>query len=145
LVQPEKGEPMSLFVAAMLIAANAPLTVEVAGVPSARGRVRIDVCPQAKFLDDGCAWHAAVPAKAGTVTLTIPDLPPGEYAIQAFHDANGNDELDRGLFGIPKEAFGFSRDAKVVFSPPKWKDAVFTHGAAPGRQGLTLHRWGGGK
>lgn len=119
----------------------APLVVEVANVRNARGRVRIDVCPQAKFLDDGCPWHASVPAHAGTTTLVIPDLPPGEYAIQAFHDANGNDEMDRGLFGIPKEGFGFSRDAKIVFSPPKWKDAMFRHGVEPGRQVLHLRYW----
>lgn len=132
---------MSLLAAALMIAANAPLTVDVTGVKNERGRVRIDVCPQAKFLDDGCPWHVSVPAKAGTTTLEVPDLPPGDYAIQAFHDANGNDELDRGLFGIPKEGVGFSRDARIVFSPPKWKDAVFTHGSKPQRQTFRLRYW----
>jgi uncharacterized protein (DUF2141 family) len=132
---------MSLLIAALIVAANAPLTVDVAGVKNARGRVRVDVCPQAKFLDDGCPWHATVPARAGTVTLEIPDLPAGDYAIQAFHDANTNDEMDRGLFGIPKEGFGFSRDAKIVFSPPKWKDARFAHGSQPERQVLHLRYW----
>lgn len=132
---------MSLVAAALVLAANAPLTVDVAGVKNARGKVRIDVCPQAKFLADGCPWHLSVPAKAGTTTLEIPDLPPGDYAIQAFHDANGNDEMDRGLFGIPKEGFGFSRDAKIVFSPPKWKDASFAHLHDPQRQVLHLRYW----
>ncbi|MBU6266963.1 MAG: DUF2141 domain-containing protein [Sphingomonadales bacterium] len=132
---------MSLLALALL-AANAPLTVEVAGVRNARGHVRIDVCPQAKFLDDGCQWHASVPSHAGTTALTIEDLPPGDYAIQAFHDENNNDEMDRGLFGIPKEGFGFSRDARIVFSPPKWKDAAFTHGATPQKQVLHLRYWG---
>jgi len=133
---------MSLLAAAVLLAANAPLTVDIGNVPSSRGRVRIDVCPKDKFLDDGCAWHAAVPAHAGTVSVTIENLPPGDYAVQAFHDANGNDEMDRGLFGIPKESFGFSRDAKVVFSPPKWQDAMFAHGTTPQRIALHLHSWG---
>lgn len=131
---------MSL-IALALLAANAPLTVDVAGVRNARGRVRIDVCPQAKFLDDGCPWHVSVPARAGTTTLVIEDLPPGNYAIQAFHDANSNDEMDRGLFGIPKEGFGFSRDAKIVLTPPKWKDAVFAHGATAQKQVLHLRYW----
>ena len=131
---------MSL-IALALLAANAPLTVDVAGVRNARGRVRIDVCPQAKFLDDGCPWHTSVPARAGTTTLVIEDLPPGDYAIQAFHDANNNDEMDRGLFGIPKEGFGFSRDAKIVLTPPKWKDAVFSHGPTAQKQVLHLRYW----
>lgn len=132
---------MSLL-AAMLLAANAPLVVDVQNVRNARGHVRIDVCPQASFLGDGCRWHASVPARAGTTTVTIDDLPPGDYAIQAFHDENGNDEMDQGLFGIPKEDFGFSRDPKVVFSAPKWKDAMFGHGAGAQRQALRLHHWG---
>ena len=132
---------MSLLVATLL-AANAALTVDIANVRNGRGRVRIDVCPQSRFLDDGCAWHASVPAHAGTTSVTIEDLPPGDYAIQAFHDENGNDAMDRGLFGIPKEGFGFSREARIVFSPPKWKDAVFTHGTTPQRQVLHLRYWG---
>ena len=132
---------MSLLALALL-AANAPLTIDVAGVETARGRVRIDVCPREKFLDDGCAWHAAVPARAGTTTITVPDLPPGDYAVQAFHDANSNDTMDRGLFGVPKESFGFSRDAPVGMSPPKWQDAVFAHGTAPQRIVLHVHTWG---
>jgi len=135
---------MSL-IALALLAAHAPLTVEVGDVRNARGRVRIDICPQAKFLEDGCAWHASVPAKAGITTLIVEDLPPGDYAIQAFHDENGNDEMERGMFGIPKEGFGFSRDAKIVFSPPKWKDAMFSHGAAPHKQVMHLRYWGSSK
>ena len=132
---------MSLLALALL-AAHAPLTIDIANVPATKGRVRVDVCPKEKFLEDGCAWHTTVPARAGTVSITIPDLPPGDYAVQAFHDANGNDEMDRGMFGIPKEAFGFSRDAKVVMSPPKWQDAMFRHDGTGQRILLHLHKWG---
>ena len=36
-------------------------------------------------------------------------LPYGEYAIKVFHDENSNGELDKRIFGIPVEAYGFSR------------------------------------
>ena len=36
-------------------------------------------------------------------------LEPGRYAVLAFHDANGNGELDRNFIGIPREPLGFSR------------------------------------
>jgi uncharacterized protein (DUF2141 family) len=35
-------------------------------------------------------------------------LPEGEYVIGIHQDTNGNGEMDYGLFGIPKETFGFS-------------------------------------
>ncbi|RLB87863.1 MAG: hypothetical protein DRH26_14725 [Deltaproteobacteria bacterium] len=52
-------------------------------------------------------------------------LPQGEYAIKVFHDENGNDELDTRMFGIPKERYGFSNNAKGSFGPPEYKEAVF--------------------
>jgi len=35
-------------------------------------------------------------------------LSEGEYVIAIFQDINGNGEMDYGLFGIPKEPYGFS-------------------------------------
>jgi len=51
-------------------------------------------------------------------------IPAGRYAIQAYHDEDGNGQLRRGLFGIPAEAIGFSRDAKVRISAPALEDAA---------------------
>lgn len=61
----------------------------------------------------------------GTTTYTF-ELPNGTYAIGIFVDANYNNEMDRNLFGIPKEQYGFSNDAKGSFGPPLFKDASFT-------------------
>jgi len=90
--------------------------------------VRVAVCPRDKFLADACPYTASAPAHAGTTRVVVENVPPGDYAAQGFHDENGNDEIDRGLFGIPKEGVGFSRDARIAMSPPKWADAVFSHG-----------------
>ena len=61
----------------------------------------------------------------GTATYTF-ELPNGTYAIGIFVDANYNNEMDRNLFGLPKEQYGFSNDAKGSFGPPSFKDASFT-------------------
>ena len=54
------------------------------------------------------------------------DLSDGTYAIGIFVDANYNNEMDRNFFGVPKEQYGFSNDAKGSFGPPSFKDASFT-------------------
>lgn len=36
-------------------------------------------------------------------------LPAGRYAVMAYHDENGNRELDQNFLGIPREPLGFSR------------------------------------
>ena len=61
----------------------------------------------------------------GTATYTF-ELPNGTYAIGIFVDTNYNNEMDRNFFGVPKEQYGFSNDAKGSFGPPSFKDASFT-------------------
>ena len=103
------------------------LSVEVGNVRNNRGKVIVDICPQDRFLEDGCIYHGEAQARAGTTVVTIPNVPAGQWAAQAFHDENANGEVDRAMFGIPKEGVGFSRNARITFSPPKWRDAVFSH------------------
>ena len=116
---------------AVAVEVSAPITITVANVRNDRGMVRVALCPRAKFLGDVCAIHGEARAHAGVTMITIRDVPPGDYAAQAFHDENSNGRVDRALFGVPREGVGFSRDARIVLSPPKWEDAVFTHTTAP--------------
>ena len=121
---------MSILVALALALAEATtgsVTVNIGNVRSSRGNVMIDICPQNKFLDDTCAYHGEAPARAGTTVVTVQGVPAGGCAIQAFHDENANGEVDRAMFGIPREGVGFSRDARIGLGPPKWRDAYFVH------------------
>jgi uncharacterized protein (DUF2141 family) len=120
---------LSIFLAIALAEAAGSLTINIGNVRNNRGQVVVDICPQARFLGDGCPYHGQAPARAGSTTVTVPQVPAGDYAVQAFHDENGNGEVDRGLFGIPKEGVGFSRNARIGLGPPKWRDAVFAHRA----------------
>lgn len=60
-----------------------------------------------------------------TVTLTFRNVRAGRYAVALLHDENDNGKADRAAMMIPKEGFGFSRDAKVRFGPPKFAEAAF--------------------
>jgi len=123
-----------IAVAALLLAA-APagtLTVRVTNVRNDKGVVHLDVCREAHFLKEDCKWSGDAPAHPGETVVTVHDLPPGTYAVQAFHDENQNKKVDRALFGtIPKEGIGFSRDAPIHLSPPKWSDAEFAFDGEP--------------
>jgi uncharacterized protein (DUF2141 family) len=137
---------LALGLFALLQVAAAPVapidppgrTIEVAvmGVKTDAGHVKVDVCTQATFLKD-CPWSGRARAHAGTVIVEIHGVPPGRYAIQAFHDANDNGECDQGLFGIPREAIGFSNDAMRGLSRPRFDRAAFDFTGAPLR--LVLH------
>ena len=62
--------------------------------------------------------------KTGSATYKF-ELPEGTYTIGIFVDTNYNNKMDRNLFGVPKEQFGFSNNAKGNFGPPSFKDASF--------------------
>lgn len=73
---------------------------------------------------DAKAYRVEVPASE-TTRLTFRGVKPGRYAIALLHDENGNGKADRALGMMPKEGFGFSRDAEVRMAPPKFDAAAF--------------------
>lgn len=136
---------MSILMALAMAEAAGSVTMTVGNVRNARGKVVVELCTQATFLDDSCALRAEVPARAGTTTVTIANVPAGQYAVQAFHDENGNGDVDRAMFGIPREGVGFSRNARIALSPPKWADAVFNHQPRAETIGFSLRYFMGAK
>ena len=100
------------------------------GVVRACMTTREDIFP--KCIKDPSAHRTVVPA-AKTVTIRFPGVKPGNYAIALLHDENDNGKADRALGMMPKEGYGFSRDAPVKMAPPKFKDAVFAQGEATSR------------
>lgn len=114
--------------------------VTITGLRSARGRVmaclmsRASVFPECE--KDLQARPATAPAGT-TVQLRFEGVPPGHYAISLFHDENGNGKLDKQLI-LPKEGYGFSRDAPVRFGPPSFASAAFTVGEADQHQTIRM-------
>lgn len=78
--------------------------------------------------------------KTGTLNISLGTLPPGQYALSAFHDVNGNGKLDTNWAGIPNEPYGFSNNARPKFRAPNWAEAVFTWGGTGG-MGIRLEKW----
>lgn len=110
-----------------LAAANSGrLAVTVQSVASADGHVLVAACSKEAFLTAECVHTGLAPAQDGAVTVMIEDIPSGTYAVQVFHDANDNFDLDRNMIGMPLEGFGFSNDAPMRFGPPRFKDAAIT-------------------
>ena len=110
------------------------VTVEVRNIET-KGEMHLAIYDDADVFenDNGEKGGAAkgivegVIEEVGTGTATYSfELPNGTYAIGIFIDTNYNNEMDRNFFGVPKEQYGFSNDAKGSFGPPSFKDASFT-------------------
>lgn len=107
---------------------TATLTVKLVGLRNERGLAQVAVFRSARgFPED---YQRAIAGgspsiRGGVATIRFERLPPGRLAVAAFHDEDGNRELARGLFGRPKEGYGFSRNARAAFGPPDFEDAAF--------------------
>lgn len=126
--------------AALLCALNASaatVEVRVSGV-HAKGNVKVAVCDKERFLKQ-CAYTASAPAREGETTVVVKDVPAGTWAVLAYQDENGNNELDRNFIGMPKEPYGFSRDARGKFGPPGFEDAAIAVGEAQATATVRLH------
>jgi uncharacterized protein (DUF2141 family) len=99
------------------------LTVRVTGIADAAGQIRVAACTEAEFLKT-CRLVASAPAKVGTLDVRLGTVPAGRYAIQAFHDRDGDGKLATNLVGMPSEPFGLSRAPAMRFGPPAFADAV---------------------
>ncbi len=102
------------------------LTVVISGIEEARGEIRLALYDSAEAFDDNgeATRKGLAPATGEEITVTIDDLPAGQYAIKLYHDADSDGELGRNMMGMPKERYGFSNN-KGRFGPPPWQDAVF--------------------
>ena len=125
-----RGALIVALAGAMLAGASAPEgTVEltVTGMRSAKGQVLVCLTREADHFPDcsgsTTARSAIVPASRPQATFA--NLPQGRYAISVLHDENANGRADKTLGLIPREGFGFSRDAPVRMGPPKFDQAAF--------------------
>jgi len=134
-----------ILAAPLLVSAQAPEGVEVEvtlrGLREADGQVLACLTSAPKgFPDcskDATARRMAIPVSGETIHFAFEDVPPGTYAISLIHDENANGKADMALF-LPKEGFGFSRDAAARFGPPKFASAAFTVGAEPVLQDVRM-------
>lgn len=107
------------------------IEVRVLNVADALGTVRVALCTAAQWLSEDRVAGSIVPARPGVVTVMLLAVPAGTYGLLAHHDANGDGQINRDFLGRPTEGIGFSRNAPMLFGPPRFADAAFT--LTPGR------------
>ncbi|MCL6266898.1 DUF2141 domain-containing protein [Flagellimonas myxillae] len=117
----------SILFISMTLFSQHRIHVHVENIPSGKGNINLAVYSSEKtFLKfEGVIQSKSVPAKKGSITVLLEDVPHGEYALAIFHDANGNDKLDKNWLGIPTEKVAFSKAKMKTFGPPSYRDCCF--------------------
>lgn len=65
------------------------------------------------------------------------EVPYGDYAVSVYQDINESGELDRRIFGIPKEPVGFGNNYRP-FGEPKFDSALIEHRATLNPEAIKL-------
>ncbi len=119
------------------------LKLELLGKGMAGNQIRVAVysanAPE-QFPSDEKFYRGAVnEATDDSLTVTVPDLPPGKYAVAAYVDNNKNGKQDKNFLGVPTEIYGFSNDVRGKFGPPDFSAAVFEVGENIVSKAIHLH------
>ena len=102
-------------------AGAAQLTVQIEGADPRQGPVLIGICSGSLDLGS-CRYNQTIQQPPGDFQVVFPDIPEGSYAIAAFQDTNGNNNLDRDPNGLPREPYGFSNGTGRT-APPTFEAA----------------------
>ncbi|MBA1277809.1 DUF2141 domain-containing protein [Stutzerimonas stutzeri] len=121
-----KALPILALVLLAPLAHAQELSVTLNGLGHDNGQVAVAVYADPKTFRKDDQAFAAQKAKAekGAVTLVFNDVPPGRYAVLAYHDENDNGELDRRFGMFPSEGYGLSNNPKLM-GPPSYDDSAF--------------------
>lgn len=126
--------------AAAAPAAAVELRVRVTGAVSDDGFIAVAVYGSPESFAGRRDPVAAdrLPVASGAASWRLAGLPPGRYAVAAYHDADGDGGLDRSPLGVPVEAYGFSNNARGRFGPPSFDDAAVELAGGTGELEITL-------
>jgi uncharacterized protein (DUF2141 family) len=102
----------------------AQLTVQVEGAIPGQGAVLIGICSGSLDLRT-CSYSQTIQPPAAEFAVLFPEVPEGTYAIAAFQDSNGNNNLDRDPNGVPREPYAFSNGTGRT-APPTFEAARIT-------------------
>ena len=118
-----------IFTIGILSVQTAPkkstLTVEIRGIKKSVGKIFVAVFRKKDDFPSASSRfkYSIVDAKVGNTTANI-ELPNDIYAVAVFHDANDNTVMDKNMFGVPTEIYGFGNNARGTFSAPSFEEAA---------------------
>ena len=104
------------------------IEINVQNLRNNNGSVRIALYASSDtFCIKGKEFRSAVikPNEKKAITQ-FTEIPYGEFAIALYHDENNDDNFKMGLlYIIFRERYGFSNDARPLFSQPDFERAKF--------------------
>lgn len=106
------------------------INVAVSGIKDSTGSIRCGLFNSAdSFPKDGKEFMGVeAPIANGQATCTFNNVPaPGTYAVAYFKAKPGQTKMNTGMFGMPQDPYGFSRNAPIGMGPPSFNSAAYSY------------------
>jgi uncharacterized protein (DUF2141 family) len=108
---------LALALALPAAAHAGPVTVDLSGL-RAGGTLYVQVQTREQFMGPARAGGRIVAApEAGSLSVDLGDVPPGDYAVTIWHDANGNNQFDMGARGQPADGWAMVNGDRLRGQP----------------------------
>jgi len=98
------------------------LTVRVTGIRNAKGKIRLGLYRDAKFVE---GREIEIDAATLNARVVFEKIPQGVYAVNLFHDENMNGKMDTNFLGMPVEGYGFSNNPGKRMGKPGFDETSF--------------------
>lgn len=127
------------WLAAGMAHGEASLRIDVGEIRESVGNLRFALYRDpASFRRETQALQVSVqPAQAGRQQALFTGLAAGSYAVVAYHDINGDAQLNLRFGMFPSEPYGLSNNPQVV-GPPRFADSAIELGDGERQIGITL-------
>jgi uncharacterized protein (DUF2141 family) len=105
------------------------LGVVVGGLRNDNGSVRCGLYASPNgFREPGAQFRGVVaPIRNGRANCVFSGIPAGTYAVAVFHAEHNETRMETGMFGKPKQGYGFSGNPNSSFGPPDFNSAAFEY------------------
>jgi uncharacterized protein (DUF2141 family) len=106
---------------------NCSLIIHVTGFRNTKGLLGAELFTSAAGWPedvDKSYRHDHFPIEGDHATARFDHIPAGRYGVVVLHDENENKKLDRNLFLVPKEGFGFANNPHVLLTAPPIEKAT---------------------
>lgn len=98
------------------------LTVEVTNIREVSGRMYVGIFKPTNTFPQGPPMTKQSVAVDGHTIRVAFQLDQGEYAVALYQDVNSNGHIDKRMFGLPKEPYGFSNNVRPRLATPKFEE-----------------------
>jgi uncharacterized protein (DUF2141 family) len=119
--------PSPVWASPAAVQGNCSLIIHVTGFRNTKGLLG------AELFTSSAGWpedveksfrHEHFPIEGDHATARFDHIPAGKYGVVVLHDENENRKLDRNIFLVPKEGFGFANNPRVLLTAPPIEKAT---------------------